>query len=512
MREFAEDEIVNATYDAIVAGEPEAVAELAVHLHGPALDECLVTAALTADREIVRVLLSAGANPNGTERGGHSILAETLSRGVDVAGIELLLEAGADPNRPGEAGGLPLTVAIEHLPAAIDTLLAAGADPNRLETRTIPGYAGGSEMRSVPHGPVLQAFDTGVGMLHRLIESGGSVERAFPPMSLLMLAAENCLGDRYDYLVARGLRDESVAGNLRLAASAGLVDAVAELLRSEHREAGTCRSPGGTGVDEPDEHGRTALAMAVIADRPRLVSLLLDHGADPDQIVRWRWTDSAPAGRRDDFPGNHHDADGRPLIHAARSTRIAGLLIAAGADVDAVHGSSPGALFTMVARHDRDLLETLLGAGARPDVRDERGRTPLHAACAEGLYQAARLLLTHGADPAARDRFGATPLHAIGAPTIVHLLLGHGAELDAADASGTTPLMSACEEGAFDVVIALLTAGADVDRRDHAGQRAIDYAREALQEEISRVSGGVSDIATLKLIIAALQQPEEVVP
>lgn len=512
MQGHAEDDIANAIYDAIVAGEPEAVAELAAHLTGTALDECLLLAARQADQEMVHVLVEAGANPNGDERDGLAILAEAIHRDVGVAGVELLLAAGADPNRAGARGALPLSMAVRDMPAAIDTLLAAGADPNQLQTRIIPGYSDGEPLRPVPHGPVLEAFAVGVGMLHRVVEAGGSVDRAFPRMSLLRLAAENCLSDRYDYLAARGYRDETVAADLRLAASAGLEEAVATLLRGDAApgdDAGARR----INVDEADEHGRTALVMAVVADRPRVVALLLDHGADPDQIVRWRWSDSAPAGCDGDFPDHEHDDDGAPVLHAARSAGVAGLLIAAGADVDASHGSSAGALFAMVARWDDELLATLLAAGARPDPRTPDGRTPLHEACANDFSEAARTLLAFGAAPDARDRFGATPLHLTEAPRIMRLLLADGADLDAPDASGTTPLMEACAAGALDAVIALLTAGADIDRRDHDGRRAIDYAREALDEKLEREIGNIaSEAATLKLIIAALQQPEEVVP
>ena len=56
-------------------------------------------------------------------------------------------------------------------------------------------------------------------------------------------------------------------------------------------------------------------------------------------------------------------------------------------------------------------LVRLLSSGGNPDVRDDRGRTPLHHAGFYG-YADDRALLDAGADPNARDNEGWTPLNA----------------------------------------------------------------------------------------------------
>ena len=61
------------------------------------------------------------------------------------------------------------------------------------------------------------------------------------------------------------------------------------------------------------------------------------------------------------------------------------------------------------------IVKALLAAGANPDVRDKRVRTPLHyAAAKDGVVLAVvDALLDAGADPAAKDSEGHTPAEGV---------------------------------------------------------------------------------------------------
>ena len=61
------------------------------------------------------------------------------------------------------------------------------------------------------------------------------------------------------------------------------------------------------------------------------------------------------------------------------------------------------------------VVKALLAAGANPDVRDNRGRTPLHYAVAKDgvILAVVEALLDAGADPAAKDSEGKTPLEGV---------------------------------------------------------------------------------------------------
>jgi ankyrin repeat protein len=106
--------------------------------------------------------------------------------------------------------------------------------------------------------------------------------------------------------------------------------------------------------------------------------------------------------------------------------------------------------------------------------RDDKGRSPLHYAAAEGDADTVQLLLANGADPNARDAAGVTPLvmaHATGTSAVVELLRGRGACQSASDSDylGRTPLHHAAAEGDVGRMRSLLAEGADPNARDSIG-------------------------------------------
>ena len=122
-------------------------------------------------------------------------------------------------------------------------------------------------------------------------------------------------------------------------------------------------------------------------------------------------------------------------------------------------------------RRCRDLIEAtkqgdivcvvrLLKEGRNPNVRDERGKTPLHYAVLEGPTMV-KFLLEHGADPDVADDYGVTPLHVastFGLYDVVKLLLDYSKSnrrrlnVNVQDEGGKTPLHGAATRCSPDVV------------------------------------------------------------
>jgi ankyrin repeat protein len=122
--------------------------------------------------------------------------------------------------------------------------------------------------------------------------------------------------------------------------------------------------------------------------------------------------------------------------------------------INARDGSGDTALHIVTRNHDGTWLAFLLGKGARPDVQNGRGETP--------LTLAAQLGWTEGAS----------------------ILLNHGAGVDVSNSRGETPLILAVENHSVPMVRLLLANGANPNKTDHvAGYSALDYARQDAHDQ-----------------------------
>jgi uncharacterized protein len=113
------------------------------------------------------------------------------------------------------------------------------------------------------------------------------------------------------------------------------------------------------------------------------------------------------------------------------------------------HDASTGdtALHILAARRDTPWINYFLARGADPNVRNNKGETPVVICAAIGYIEG------------------------------VEALTGAGAKVDESNATGETPLMSAIHRRDLAMVRVLLKAGANPDRADSAGRTARDYAK-----------------------------------
>ena len=223
-------------------------------------------------------------------------------------------------------------------------------------------------------------------------------------------------------------------------------------------DAGEMRAEldGGADTAATDKHGGTLLRWATTcSDRPKVIALLLDRGADVNartiyaetplhravsngvgEVVELLLDHGAEVDARE-----HHGAT--PLINAGNSQdpKIITLLLDRGADVQAETGYGYTVLHTASERHGPDVVRTLLDRGADPGARTFSGATPLHFAAANNQHlEVLKLLVEGGADIYAKADDGDTPFHwASGSNElpVVEFLLNHGADVNAPGERGS---------------------------------------------------------------------------
>ncbi|XP_026580457.1 ankyrin repeat and SOCS box protein 10, partial [Pseudonaja textilis] len=162
-------------------------------------------------------------------------------------------------------------------------------------------------------------------------------------------------------------------------------------------------------------------------------------------------------------------------------------LLSRGARVDLAPGGQT-ALHAACAAGAADCARLLLAFGADPGAVSEGGCQPLHLCRSPGSSECARLLLRHGAPVnCASEEEGDTPLHVaarLGLPEHLRLFLSYGADLEARNAEGETPLLAACalphsaQAAApyYEVCKELVEAGARVNAADRDLQRPLHQA------------------------------------
>ncbi len=392
----------------------------------------LWAAAENRSAAMVRRLLDAGANPNAALLSGETPLMTSARVGAaDVA--RQLLEAGADVTVTGGRSQTALMWAVaQRHPDVVEALLAHGAavdvrsDVWTEVVKTTPEPWNPEYVTEVPQGgytPLLFAARVGDLASAKLLVAAGADVNDQPPYgtSATVVAAHS--GQRE---VAVFLLEQGADPN---AADAGYTALHAAIL---HKDAALARAllDHGANSDAPIERstpvrrdavdfylhpsyvGATPFWLAARFNAPDVMRLLLDRGADPLAVHYPKyWPGSLSI--RDERVQVEEGATtalmaaaglgGRdPLFSVDRLSRIAesapvrstrrepdpalreGMMLDAvtiaseqGVDVNLANAEGNTALHAAAGRGYDSVVEYLVARGARLDVRNADGRTPL---------------------------------------------------------------------------------------------------------------------------------------
>ena len=464
-------------------------------------------AAYHNDVSLAELLLESGANPEVANRNGSTPLWLATNQG-DSEMIETLLEGGADANEQLPLGRRPLMLAARSgRVEAVQVLLDHGADPNAFEIER------GTTA-------LMQAADQGHDdVMVLLIENGAEIAaRSAPVLRGGRTAALGKSGDPRNsvrrqvtaILCEQESPDLAALGDLPPNVPEDEADPDADFNAFTARDVcgcqqnsiGICQEGGGIftsgrrnrEVRDPDGGELTSLVYAARSGTIDAARVLLEAGADVNQITRYGWS---------------------PLLAATqnRNYQMGKYLIEQGADVNISNQGGWTNLYLATDNRnveggdyptrepDMDQLvyiRLLLEAGADTNARliestetrtvftnqwlDEEGATAFLRASQSGDLPLLNPLLEYGADPLINTVLGVSPLAAAGgigwvegvtsewsvAQTVetVKLLLELGIDPNYQADTGRTALHGAGHKGSTEVASILVEAGGRLDIRD----------------------------------------------
>jgi ankyrin repeat protein len=169
-------------------------------------------------------------------------------------------------------------------------------------------------------------------------------------------------------------------------------------------------------------------------------------------------------------------------IHHWRSVEVGELLLAGGADIDAlttVHDQGDTPLGMQVRAGNIENARFLLERGADPHLRPQM-HMPSKTMC-----ELIDLLISHGWDVQRGSQLMHDANHGHGARVVTWLKYGADANVQNDGGQSALHLFAMRGTGA-EAIRALVKAGADINLRDHYGDRPIDLARGAVRQAAAR--------------------------
>lgn len=370
----------NALNSAVENGDAEGIKraikrgadpEYSAYSYGPMLFRAISHYTDSSACGAVKALIESGASVGSTDKNGHTPLHHALTRsGVNMDVVRLLIDAGADVNVTNKYGSTPLMTALSH---------KAWEGAELLLDKIPPEAPGGANRYALCAAISVGASRKLLNALSDKISFDVNLRYSGEKQSALHLAIAGGQGKTVEWLLARkGINVNSANAKketpLLLAVAGGKTEIVRNLLAA------------GAVPDRPDAEGQTPLTIAARANNQDIVEALIGAKAPLD----------AP---------DKHGMTSLTIAAQAGAIRLVRTLLAAAETAGEKLGLEP-ALFAAAEKGHGRVLELLIAAGADVNAVDGEGRTPLMKATASDQAETLSILIKAGAKPETADRHG----------------------------------------------------------------------------------------------------------
>ena len=478
------------------------------------------------NRELVGSLIERGADVNAVNKEGSTVLHWAVLNNPEL--YAFLLANGADVNTEDKDGATVLHWTAANNPELAVSVISHGADVNvknqhdvtALHLAAVNNYKELAVCLLKSNADVNAVDKDGNSALHKAAENSSKDVASILVEYGADVNAVNDDGETALSLAVKSDCRECLLQSPKQTARSKVKDdsstALDQAARDDGKDLVQLLVEQGANVDSRDRHGNTALHFAISKSSKTISCLLLDHGAYADaedqngnnaMHFAAALSDKEMASLLVSNVGdvNAKNKLGETSLHRVAekdNSEVAAILLGHGAHVNSVDNVGNTPLHYACTQIPGDATARLFVIkGADVDRRNKVGQTALHSAVTAGNLNAAKLLLECGAKVNVTDDRGNTPLHlALSAKKFefVDLFL-QKPDINVNNLNedcnslfhllAQIPLPHDCVRLQFKSKIAeiareLLAKGALVNVRNRADQTALHLARNACTAEV----------------------------
>jgi len=213
----------------------------------------------------------------------------------------------------------------------------------------------------------------------------------------------------------------------------------------------------GSNVNSEDSNGTTPLLLSETKRYYNISSILLKNKADPnccdklDNTILWSLCDGKPDFARMETFIREYKVDINQLIGRYKFSLLHRVL------------------YQLKESQTLEIVKSLIALGAKIDLRNAEGKTPIYFAAYKSQIQTLSHLLSNGANPNDKDNVNNRPLHFASTTEVAKILINHGAKINAKNKQGYTPLhvAYAFRSSNTDLIAYLQNNGANIHSKNN---------------------------------------------